>query len=274
MTEFRKKTTNNIRLKPRRSCRGGLPWPPLGGQIALAILTWLLTTILTLPYARAQSSLPPQTIQTRAFTLTYDSKGVTGISNPNDPYGAEFLAPNRRLGDPIVKYKTLDTQWSDLAVSERKLDANPKDGVLVYSDYAENSPLKMVQTFQTSGESLEWKSEVETTTAAAVQIGDLAIPIPWRVPAGESPDAIFEKSFTKHHFYLGLLLVSLLREAERRASVSSHNCAAWHQARVLCGRGKGQLSSFHSLGLHRKPGNARDVAARSHLSEFGTERKQ
>jgi hypothetical protein len=174
-----------------------------GRPLVVAIFAGILIAILGARSSRAQTAPTPQTIRRGSFTLNYDSKGITGISNPSDPYGAEFLTPNRRLGETIVKYKTGDGQWSDLGASDRKLDASPEDGVLVYSDYAENSPLKMVQTFRTNDTGLEWTIQLETTTISAVQIGDLAIPIPWRVPAGENPDAIFEKSFTKHHFISG-----------------------------------------------------------------------
>jgi hypothetical protein len=61
----------------------------------------------------------------------------------------------------------------------------------------------MVQTFRASQTSLDWTIELTATTTTPVQIGDLAIPIPWHVPAGDNPDAIFEKSFTKHHFISG-----------------------------------------------------------------------
>src|SRR5215510_8744981 len=142
------------KVGPRaRSRRGVQPTEAVltrcGGPLAFVILAGIVIAVLSERHGRAQTALPPQTIRTGSFTLTYDSKGVTGISNPNDPYRAEVLAPNRRLGDPIVKYKTGESQWSDLAASERKLDANPRNGVLVYSDYVESSPLKMVQTFRT-----------------------------------------------------------------------------------------------------------------------------
>src|SRR5215469_9967130 len=114
--------STNIRLRWSRE------WVP----VAFAILACILIGLLGARHGPAQTALPAQAIRTGSFTLTYDSKGVTGISNPNDPYGAEFLAPNRRLGDPIVKYKTGESQWSDLAASERKLDANPGNGILAY----------------------------------------------------------------------------------------------------------------------------------------------
>jgi len=152
--------------------------------------------------ADAQVS-PPGTISTASFVLTYDAKGVTGISSPADPYGAQFLAQGAHLGDPVVKYKAGDGDWTDIRTGDRKLEARPEQASLVYTDSEKGSPLKLVQRFKVDGSGLDWTLELETTTRTPIEIGDLAIPIPWRFPAGENPDAIFEKSFTKHHFISG-----------------------------------------------------------------------
>src|SRR5262245_23511732 len=152
----------------------------------------VLTPFLLL--SRAELQGPPLNTITRAsFTLAYDGRGITGISNPGDPYGAQFLAPGAHLGDPVVKYKTGDSEWADISTKERKLEADPENGSLVYSDIASASPLKLVQRFRTGGNSLDWTLEIEAVSKAPVQIGDLAIPIPWRFPAGENPETIFEK---------------------------------------------------------------------------------
>ena len=36
-----------------------------------------------------------------------------------------------------------------------------------------------------------------------VEMGDLAFALPWRAPGGEDPEAIFERSWTKHQFISG-----------------------------------------------------------------------
>jgi hypothetical protein len=155
------------------------------------------------PFHGKLQGLSANTINRASFNLAFDAWGITAVSNPHDPFGAQFLAQGAHLGDPAVKYKTGDRDWADISTKDRKLESDPENGFLVYTDRDSGSPLKMVQRFKTGDDSLDWTIEIETTTNAAVQIGDLAIPIPWRFPAGESPDTIFEKSFTKHHFISG-----------------------------------------------------------------------
>ena len=146
---------------------------------------------------------PLSTINRASFAVAFDARGITSISNPHDPLGAQFLAQGAHLGEPIVRYKTGDRDWAELSTQGRKLDADPENGSLVYTDSDSSSPIKLVQRFRTDDDRLDWMIELETTTNAPLQIGDLAIPIPWRFPAGENPDTIFEKSFTKHHFISG-----------------------------------------------------------------------
>ncbi len=137
------------------------------------------------------------------FSLAYDGRGITGLSNPNDPYGAEFLAPGGRLGESVLKYKIGEGDWLDIYTSDRSIAAEPQGGSLTYTDFAQGAPMKMVQRFKTDGAVLDWTIDIETVMDFPVVIGDLAFLLPWRFPSGENPQAIFEKSFTKHHFVSG-----------------------------------------------------------------------
>lgn len=171
--------------------------------MAFLLITGSLFALHRPSEGETESLSSDQKITTASFALSYDGKGIIGLSNPQDPYRAEFLAPGGRLGEAVLRYKTGDDDWRDIATDERRLEADAGAGSLIYSDFKEGSPLKLVQRFQTDGESLDWTIQIETTTDAPVQVGDLAIRLPWRFPAGENPDLIFEKSFTKHHFISG-----------------------------------------------------------------------
>lgn len=39
------------------------------------------------------------------FRLSYDERGITGLANPQDPYGAELLQRGQRLGLTVTKAK-------------------------------------------------------------------------------------------------------------------------------------------------------------------------
>ena len=145
----------------------------------------------------------PGKIQSGSFVLSYDGRGINSLSSPSDPYRAEFLSPGQRLGEPVVKYKIGEGDWLDIFTGSRALEADPQGCSLVYTDFDKGSPMKMVQRFKTDGSVLDWTIDIETNMEFPVTIGDLAVPIPWRGPFGENPEAIFEKSFTKHHFISG-----------------------------------------------------------------------
>lgn len=172
------------------------------GRIHCALIFFLPAFVAVPTPSAAQVTDSAGKISSGQFVLSYDGRGIR-ISNPLDPYGVEFLAQGAHLGEPVVKYQVENRDWQDLSARERKLEADSEHGSLVYTDYDKDLPLKMAQRFHTDGKILDWTIELEATTSLPVQIGDLAIPIPWRFPAGDNPEAIFEKSFTKHHFISG-----------------------------------------------------------------------
>jgi hypothetical protein len=73
----------------------------------------------------------------------------------------------------------------------------------VYEDYIKGMPLRMIQAFEVGDQFLDWNIEIQSMMEFPVTIGDLAIPIPWKMPGGEDPEEIFEQCFTKHNFISG-----------------------------------------------------------------------
>src|SRR5437660_12599033 len=78
------------------------------------------------------------TIEKGSFRLSYDERGITGLANPQDPFGAEMIPPGQRLG-LTIKFKTDDGEWRDIETSyaESSTDAArviytnaPADGLL------------------------------------------------------------------------------------------------------------------------------------------------
>ena len=108
-----------------------------------------------------------------------------------------MISPGQRLG-LIARYRSGEGEWLDLPSA--KLTA-PADGRLVYS--TGDPALKVTQTFNTSGNVLDWNIEIETITNSAIEVGDLAISLPMAGPSGEEPKAIFERGFLRHQFISG-----------------------------------------------------------------------
>ena len=142
----------------------------------------------------------PDTIRHGDFTLTYDTRGVTGLSTPRDPHAAQVIAPGSRLGIAL-KYRVEGGDWLDLYQAGPVVQRD--ETAVAYRVDVDGTVLKSSQTFRTDGRVLDWTIEIANRMPFPVEVGDLAFALPWRAPGGEDPDAIFERSWTKHQFISG-----------------------------------------------------------------------
>ncbi len=135
------------------------------------------------------------------FLFLYDDRGVTGLANPHDPFGAQIVPTGQRLA-LVVRYRTGNGEWRTVPANESGVSASPADGRLIYAGRADQ-PLQVTQTFKTDGQVLDWNIGLQSTTNASVEIGDLSINIPVVGPRGEDPKEIFERGFLRHQFISG-----------------------------------------------------------------------
>jgi len=132
----------------------------------------------------------------------FTARGITSLSSPSDRYGAAVIPSGKVWGRPLVRYRIGPGDWLGIYTGGTKFEKNEQNKV-VYTNNTPGTPLKMEQTFRLTDGRLEWDIEIETRKHFPVTIGDLAIPLPWQRPGGGSPDFIFEKCFTKHHYIAG-----------------------------------------------------------------------
>src|SRR6185437_1618047 len=135
------------------------------------------------------------------FHFAYDERGITGLADPHDPFGAQILPRNQRLG-MTVRFRGGDGEWRTLSPGELQSADSSGDKLIYTSDDSDNL-LKATQTFTTDGNALDWNIELESTSNAPVEIGDLSISIPAAGPRGEDPKQIFEHGFLRHQFISG-----------------------------------------------------------------------
>jgi hypothetical protein len=184
----------------------------------------LLTAFLT---AARQATAPPATagtIRQGDFAFSYDDRGVSGLANPNDPFGASIMPPavtggrgGRGQGAPAgpatlgltVNYRAgRDGAWTGLGprgpfkISGEKISGGNPPDILTYTA-ASGTPLKVVETYRTDGKSLDWTIDLAAAGAQPVEVGDLGITIPIVGPTGSDPKQIFERGFLKHQFVSG-----------------------------------------------------------------------
>ena len=120
------------------------------------------------------------------FAIAYDGQGLTSLACATDPSNAPLFSSGGRLV-PVIKYRVPGGDWLDAYRGETRLAASPDGTTLTYTDSTPGTVLDTVQTFQTDGKVLDWTIALATRMDVPVTIGDLAVQIPWRFPAGSSP---------------------------------------------------------------------------------------
>src|ERR1051325_7059185 len=111
------------------------------------------------------------TIEKGDFSFAYDERGITGLANPNDPFGAQILPQGQRLG-LMVRFRVGDGDWQTLSAGSLRTDGSTSESRLAF---ANDGPLKAIQTFTTDGAALDWNIELESATNLPVEIGDFSI---------------------------------------------------------------------------------------------------
>jgi hypothetical protein len=144
------------------------------------------------------------------FRFACDERGVSALANPNDPFKATVMpAAGARGGRPPVLGLAVsfranrEGSWTDLPARGAGWEASPASGTATYTSGGPNDPVRVVETFRADGRVLDWTIAVESTSASAVEIGDLAVSIPVAGPYGEDPAQIFERGFLRHQFVSG-----------------------------------------------------------------------
>jgi hypothetical protein len=183
----------------------------------------LILAVSPLPH-RAQNPAGPGVVEKGDFRFSYDERGISGLANPHDPFGATLMpsaSPGGRRGAQpgqaggagagrppalglILSYRTgAGGEWTNLAARGSKWHASPDDGTVIYTVGGPGDPLKVVESYRTDGRALDWTIGLESTGPSTVRIGDLGVAIPAAGPYGENPAQIFERGFLRHEFISG-----------------------------------------------------------------------
>jgi len=144
----------------------------------------------------------PGKIEKGNIRFSYDERGITGLANPQDPFGAIFMPANSRLG-LTLRAKVSDGRWTDIESRGQTWDVSPETGTITYSNAGSDDPIRVIETFKTDGTVLEWTIDLESVRDWPILIGDLAVSVPSIGPHGENPIQIFEHGFLKHQFVSG-----------------------------------------------------------------------
>ena len=204
----------------------------LGRQVLPCVLLCAVWSFC--PCALSAATKSSGTIEAGAMRITFDERGVGGIAHPNDPHGAVVVPANQRLG-LVVRYRALPPErperqprpnenqnekesrlaveravpiepgeWTVLPAEAMRYYPTPDEKELIYAvPVVTDLPLRVIQRFRVEEGALTWTIELVVTGEAPIEIGDLAVVVPWQGPGGGNPEAIFERSYTKHQLIAG-----------------------------------------------------------------------
>ena len=203
------------------------------------VLVFLALSLLPQMLSAAQKSRG--TIEAGNIRITFDERGVGGIASPNDPHGAVVVPGGQRLGW-AVRYRKLEPppppeprrrggndakgdakgddaakstplpkpvspavgEWVNMPADALQYYATPDENELIYATpVTSDLPLRVVQRFRVVDGALDWTIELASTSEYPIEIGDLAVVVPWQGPTGGNQAAIFERGYTKHQFIEG-----------------------------------------------------------------------
>lgn len=136
------------------------------------------------------------------FLAEFNSNGINLFSSSKDQFNANIVSKNHVWGDADLLYKVTDGDWLPGYKDSTNVKLVSPDKI-VYTDYKKGVAMKMVRSFERVGNGIDFTLRIQTMMNFPVTVGDLFITLPWMRPAGENPDFIFEKSFTKHQHIAG-----------------------------------------------------------------------
>ena len=166
------------------------------------------------------TKVAPGIIERGNFRFSFDERGISGLANPHDPFGATLMpsgagsggrgqgAASGRGGGAAtlglnLSYRLPDGDWKNIATRGPLWSVSLESGMVTYTSGGTDAPLKVAEIYKTDGNVLDWSIDLESTGKTAVQVGDLGISIPSAGPSGEDPIQIFERGFLRHQFISG-----------------------------------------------------------------------
>lgn len=165
----------------------------------------LVTSVVEGQNARPQQ-IPPETpkkvLENTNIRAAFSDRGILSLTDPQDKYKADIITDRSPWGRVKLVYRSGNSDWKELPDSVKHF----KNGTLSSAELISvdnGAPVVLNQRFILNGKALDYDITVTTTGTEPVEIGDLALSLPWRTASGENPEYIFENCFTKHHFIAG-----------------------------------------------------------------------
>lgn len=133
---------------------------------------------------------------------TVTDKGITSLTSPGDKFQADIINSRALWGRVKLVYRSGSGDWKELQDTVKNVKSMTTSSVVLAS-VESGDPVNVSQAFTLNSKGLDYDITINNGGNSPVEIGDLAIFLPWRTASGENAEYIFEKCFTKHHYISG-----------------------------------------------------------------------
>jgi Family of unknown function (DUF5695) len=175
---------------------------------------------LFLPGARIPAAVPDSLLPGRQreaivdpfFTLALSNAGIESLRRTGGAYGTEYILPGRSLGRLILRYRLGSGPWQEISTGSpgmKSLGRSEKGtGIYLYAIsqtvmFKGRAQLEIGHLLTLQGDSLSWLIRLRNMADSTLEIGDLAIPLPFNNQYTGSGTEIFEKRVIRHHYIGG-----------------------------------------------------------------------
>jgi hypothetical protein len=129
--------------------------------------------------------------QQGTFLVKFNEAGIASLKRAGDKYDTEYITPGRTLGHVITRYRMGDNDWKEFSTTDpaqkrQPLRGGPADGaqqlLLIYNQSGWNdyyADLELTERFRVEGDSLYWSIHFRNPTHKPVELGDVALPLPF-----------------------------------------------------------------------------------------------
>jgi len=154
------------------------------------------------PATFGQNTPVGKVLQSERMRALITTDGLVSVTDPSDRHGVDIISSRAPWGRIKIVYRTGNGQWIERPYDRPNSVTTEGNRVVLNSD-DKGDPVTLRQSFTLAGHLLDYELEICTREGTEVEIGDLALYLPWSIARSENPDTIFERSFTKHHFISG-----------------------------------------------------------------------
>ena len=121
------------------------------------------------------------TLSNNEFDLKIDNGAIVGLKRVNDAFDTEYIAPDSRLCDVVVKYRAADSDWktqSSLYLANAGSVNITTEGDTTTASYNIDNNLTLTVALDLQANALLWTITLENKTDTPLEIGDIAMPFP------------------------------------------------------------------------------------------------